>query len=355
MKTSNTAGASDDGPGDERTVVSLLRQLTAEAKMWQMDAQKHMLAGDIDTALVFFRNGLAKAQAAGESELEAELHNSVGCMLSKLGDKLGAKAHYASAVAILERLYEPGPQEPDILFFSRNNMKEAQRQIHAQTVNKMLKEATRLLLSGYLQQARNVLEEALPYAEHGARDPILEAELLNQLAFSYSKERGKEKREDNLKTAVNLIKRAVALVEPHVDREDGADKLMRILDRNLEDFQELLRERPVWALIEECDAFLLGNVHEHAEAAATKAAEVCRKKLGADHPAMAYALNRIGFSLLMMGDFARARKNLRVAKAIIEKWPKHASEARTIGFSLLWAETEGKPSGEWGVVPPEWL
>ncbi len=150
------------------------------------------------------------------------------------------------------------------------------------------------------------------------------------------------------------MKRAVALVEPHVDREDGADKLMRILDRNLEDFQELLKERPIWALIEETDAFLLLNVHEHAEAAASTAAELCRKKLGADHPAMAYALNRAGFSQLMMGDFASARKNLRVAKAIIAKWPKHSDEARTINFSLVWAETEGRPSGEWGVVPPEW-
>lgn len=355
MKTPDKAGASDDGPGDERTVASLLRQLTAEAKQWQNDAQKQMLAGDINTALVFFSNGLAKAQAAGESELEAELHNSVGCMLSKLGDKLGAKAHYASAVAILERLYEPGPQEPDILFFSRNNMQEAQRQIHAQAVNKMLKEATRLLLSGYLQQARNLLEEALPYAEHGAKDPLLEAELLNQLAFTYSKERNRQKREPNLTTAVNLMKRAVLLTEPHVDREESADKLMRILDRNLEQFQELLRERPVWALIEEADAFLLANVHEHAEAAATTAMEVGKKKLGADHPAMAYALNRIGFSQLMMGDFAGARKNLRVAKALIEKWPDHADEARTIGFSLLWAETEGRPAGDWGVVPPEWM
>lgn len=354
MKTPDRAGASDDGPGNERTLASLLRQLTAEAKQWQSDAQKHMLAGDIDTALLFFRNGLAKAQAGGESEPEAELHNSVGCMLSKLGDKLAAKAHYASAVAILERLYEPGPKEPDILFLSRNNMQEAQLQIHAQTVNKMLKEATRLLLSGYLQQARNLLEEALPFAEFGAKDPLLEAELLNQLAFTYSKERNQDKREENLATAVSLMKRAVALVEPYLDREETADKLMRILDRNLEEFQELLRERPVWALIEKTDAFLLAYVHEHAEAAATRAAEVCRKKLGADHPAMAYALNRIGFSQLMMGDFASARKNLRVAKAIIDKWPMHAGEARTIAFSLLWAETEGRPAGDWGVVPPEW-
>ena len=72
MKSQNSAGASCEDPG-ERTVTSLLRQLTAEAKQWQNDAQRHMLAGDINTALVFFQNALAKAQAAGESELEAKV------------------------------------------------------------------------------------------------------------------------------------------------------------------------------------------------------------------------------------------------------------------------------------------
>ncbi len=354
MKTPNSAGSSNEGSGDERTVTSLLRQLIAEARQWQNDAQRLMVAGDINTALVFFQNGLAKAQAAGESELEAELHNSVGCMLSKLGDKLAAKAHYASAVAILERLYEPGPQEPELLFFSRYNMQEAQRQIHAQAVNKMLKEATHLLLSGRIHQARNLLHEALPYAEHGAKDPLLEAELLNQLAFTYAKERDKGKKDENLATAVSLFKRAVALVEPYERRDETAAKLARILDSNLEHFQEDLRERPVWAFIEEADAFLCTKVYEHAEASATKAVEVCRKKLGADHHAMAYALNRVGFSQLMMQDFEGARKNLRVAKAIISKWPEHSAEARTIGFSLMWAESEKRGTGEWGVVPPEW-
>lgn len=353
MKTQNSAGASHEDPG-ERTVTSLLRQLTAEAKQWQNDAQRLMLAGDINTALVFFQNALAKAQAAGESELEAELHNSVGCMLSKLGDKLSAKAHYASAVAILERLYEPGPKEPDLLFFSRHNMQEAQRGIHADTVNKMLKEASQLLLEGAVHQARNILHEALPFAEHGAKDPLLEAELLNQLAWTFGKERTRDKREENLATAVSLLKRAAALVEPYEHRDDTADKLARILDRNLEHFKEVLKERPVWALIEEADAFLCKHVYEHAEAAAAKASDVCRKKLGADHHALAYALNRVGFCQLMMHDFEGARKNLRAAKVIISKWPGHESEARTIGFSLLWAETEGRPAGEWGVVPPEW-
>jgi hypothetical protein len=313
-----------------------------------------MVAGDINTALVFFGNGLAKAQAAGESELEAELHNSVGCMLSKLGDKLAAKAHYASAVAILERIYEPGPEEPQLLFFSRYNMQEAQRQIHAQAVNKQLKEATHLLLRGCLHQARNLLHEALPYAEHGARDPLLEAELLNQLAFTYAKDRDKGKKDENLATAVSVLKRAVALVEPYERRDEAAAKLARILDSNLEHFQEVLRERPVWALIEESDAFLRTKVYEHAEASATRAKDVCRKKLGGDHPAMAYALNRVGFSQLMMQDFEGARKNLRVAKAIISKWPDHTDEARTIGYSLMWAESEKRGSDEWGVVPPEW-
>lgn len=353
MKSPNSAGASHEDPG-ERTVASLLRQLTAEAKQWQNDAQRLMLAGDINTALVFFQNALAKAQAAGESELEAELHNSVGCMLSKLGDKLSAKAHYASAVAILERLYEPGPREPDLLFFSRRNMQEAQRGVHADAANKMLKEATQLLLEGAVHAARNILQEALPLAEFGAKDPLLEAELLNQLAWTYGKERTKEKREENLATAVSLLKRAAALVEPHERHNEIADKLARILERNLEHFKEVQKERPVWALIAEADAFLCNHVYEHAEASAAKAAQVCRKKLGADHHAHAYALNRIGFSQLMMGDFESARKNLRAAKTIISKWPGHESEARTIGFSLLWAETEGRPQDEWGVVPPEW-
>ncbi len=353
MKSQNSAGASHEDPG-ERTVTSLLRQLISEAKQWQNDAKRHMLAGDYNTALVFFQNALAKAQAAGESELEAELHNSVGCMLSKLGDKLSAKAHYASAVAILERIYEPGPKEPDLLFFSRHNMQEAQRGIHADAVNKMLKEATHLLLEGAVHAARNILQEALPFAEHGAKDPLLEAELLNQLAWTYGKERTKDKREENLITAVSLLKRAAALVEPHERHNETADKLARILDRNLEHFKEVLAECPVWALIAEADAFLSKNVHEHAEASATKAAEVCRKRLGADHHALAYALNRVGFSQLNMGDFESARKNLRAAKAIISKWPGHESEARTIGFTLLWAETEGRPHDEWGVVPPEW-
>lgn len=355
MKSPNSAGASPEEPG-ERTVTSLLRQLTAEAKQWQNDAQRLMLAGDINTALVFFQNALAKAQAAGESELEAELHNCVGCMFSKLGDKLAAKAHYASAVAILERIYEPGPKEPQLLFFSRYNMQEAQRGIHADAVNKMLKEATRLLLEGAVHQARNLLQEALPFAEHGAKDPLLEAELLNQLAWTYGKERNKEKRDENLATAVSVLKRALALVEPYEGHNETADKLARILDRNLEHFQEVLKERPVWVLIEQTDEFLRNNVYEHAEASASKAAAVCRKKLGADHHALAYALNRMGFSQLMMQDFESARKNLRAAKVIISKWPGHESEARTIGFSLLWAETEGRPAGadEWGVVPPEW-
>jgi len=353
MKSQNSAGASHEDPG-ERTVTSLLRQLTSEAKQWQNDAKRHMLAGDYNTALVFFRNALAKAQAAGESELEAELHNSVGCMLSKLGDKHSAKAHYASAVAILERIYEPGPKEPDLLFFSRHNMQEAQRGIHADAVNKMLKEATHLLLEGAVHGARNILQEALPFAEHGAKDPLLEAELLNQLAWTHAKEPTKEKREENLITAVSLLKRAAALVEPHERHNEAADKLARILDRNLEHFKEVLQECPVWALIEQADSFLRRSVHEHAEASASKAAEVCRKKLGADHPALAYALNRVGFSQLMMGDFESARKNLRAAKAIISKWPGHESEARTIGFTLLWAEKEGRPEDEWGVVPPEW-
>ena len=353
MKTHESAGDSREGPG-ERTVESLLRQLTAEAKQWQNDAQRVMLAGDFNTALVFFQNALAKAQATGESELEAELHNSVGCMLSKLGDKLGAQAHYASAVAILERIYEPGPQEPELLFFSRYNMQEAQRGIHADVVNKMLKEATQLLLSGQILAARNLLHEALPFAEHGAKDPILEAELLNQLAWTFGEERNKERREENLATAVSLLKRAKALAERYVRHNETADKLERILDRNLEHFKEVLKERPVWALIAETDAFLCNKVYEHAEAAATKAAEVCRKKLGADHHALAYALNRVGFCQLMMQDFESARRNLRSAKAIISKWPGHESEARTIGFSLLWAETEGRPISGWGVVPPEW-
>ena len=354
MKTPNSAGSSNEGSGDDRTVTSLLRQLIAEARMWQNDAQRLMVAGDINTALVFFQNALAKAQAAGESELEAELHNSVGCMMSKLGDKLAAKAHYASAVAILERIYEPGPQEPELLFFSRYNMQEAQRQIHAQTVNKMLKEATQLLLSGCTNQARNLLLEALPFAEHGAKDKLLEAELLNQLAFTYAKEMGKAKKDENLATAVSLLKRAVELVEPYVRHDETADKLARIIDRNLEHFQEVLKERPVWSLIEEADAFLCTNVYEHAEASATNAAAVCRKKLGADHPAMAYALNRVGFCQLMMHDFEAARKNLRAAKVIISKWPTHKEEARTIGFSLMWAESEKQGTGEWGVVPPDW-
>jgi tetratricopeptide (TPR) repeat protein len=354
MKTTNSAGSSNEGSGDDRTVTSLLRQLIAEARMWQNDAQRLMAAGDINTALVFFQNALAKAQAAGESELEAELHNSVGCMLSKLGDKLAAKAHYAAAVAILERIYEPGPKEPELLFFSRYNMQEAQRQIHAQAVNKMLKEATHQLLGGCVHAARNILQEALPFAEHGAKDPRLEAELLNQLAWTYAKEMGKDKKEENLVTAVSILKRAVALVEPYERHDETADKLARILERNLEHFQEVLKERPVWSLIEEADAFLITNVYEHAEAAATKAAAICRKKLGADHHAMAYALNRIGFCQLMMQDFEAARKNLRAAKVIISKWPDHADEARTIGFSLMWAESEKRGTGEWGVVPPEW-
>jgi len=305
-----------------------------------------MLAGDINTALVFFQNGLAKAQAAGESELEAELHNSVGCMLSKLGDKLAAKAHYASAVAILERLYEPGPEEPHLLFFSRYNLGEAQRQIHAQAVNKMLKEGTQLLLEGCIHQARTLLEEALPFAEHGAKDPLLEAELLNQLAWTYAKEHNKERRDQNLATGVSLLKHALSLIERHVHHNETADKLVRIIDRNLEHFQDVLRERPVWALIEEADGFLSTNVYEHAEASAAKAAEVCRKKLGADHPLLAYALNRMGFSQLMMQDFESARRNLRAAKVIISKWPRHTDEARTIGFTLLWAETEKQGTGE---------
>ena len=247
MKSQNSAGASCEDPG-ERTVTSLLRQLTAEAKQWQNDAQRHMLAGDINTALVFFQNALAKAQAAGESELEAELHNSVGCMLSKLGDKISAKAHYASAVAILERIYEPGPKEPDLLFFSRHNMQEAQRGIHADAVNKMLKEATHLLLEGAVHGARNILQEALPFAEHGAKDPLLEAELLNQLAWTHAKEPTKDKREENLITAVSLLKRAAALVEAHERHDETADKLARILDRNLDHFKEVLAECPVWVL-----------------------------------------------------------------------------------------------------------
>lgn len=329
-----------------------MRQLTAEARMWKDDAQRLMLAGDINTALVFFRNGLAKAQAAGESELEAELHNCVGCMLSKLGDKLAAKAHYASAVAILERIYEPGPKEPHLLFFSRHNMQEAQRQIHAQAVDKMLREGTELLLSGNVLSARSVFEEALPFAEHGAKDPLLEAELLNQLAWTYGKERTKDRRDANLATAVSLFKRGLSLVERHVGHNDTAKKLARILDSNLEEFQDVVRERPVWSLIEEADGFLSAKVYEHAEASAVRAAEVCRKKLGADHALLAYALNRAGFAQLMMKDFDGARKNLRAAKAIISKWPKHAAEARTIGFTLLWAEAEEQ--GDWGVIPPEW-
>lgn len=354
MKTQNAAGASHEDSGEERTVTSLLRQLTAEAREWQNEARKRMLAGDTDTALVFYKNALAKAQAAGESELEAELHNNVGCMHSKLGDKTSAKAHYASAVVILERLFEPGPQEPELLFFSRYNMNEAQRQVHAQTVNKMLKEATQLILEDCILQARSLLEDALPFAEHGAKDPILEAELLNQLAWTYGKEKKKGKRDENLATGVSLLKRAVALIEPHTRHHEDADKLSRILDRNLEHFKDVLRERPVWVHIEACDEFLSRNVHEHAEAAATKAAQVCRKKLGADHYLMAYAFNRLGFSQLMMKDFEAARKNLSAAKNLISKWPDQVAEARTIGYSLLWAEHEAKNGGEWGVVPPEW-
>ncbi len=77
---------------------------------------------------------------------------------------------------------------------------------------------------------------------------------------------GKDKKEENLVTAVSILKRAVALVEPYERHDETADKLARILERNLEHFQEVLKERPVWSLIEEADAFLITSVYEHAEA-----------------------------------------------------------------------------------------
>ncbi|MBC7999725.1 MAG: hypothetical protein IAF58_17360 [Leptolyngbya sp.] len=354
MKTPfHSAGASCEDPGAERTVTSILRQLTAEARQWQIDAQRIMLAGDFATALGFFRNALAKAQAAGETELEAELHNSCGCMLSKIGNKVDAKMHYLSAVAILERIYEPGPNEPELLFFSRHNAGEMQREVHGQTVNKMLKEASALIKEGCIMQARNMLEEALPFAEHGAKDPILEAELLNQLAWTYAKEK-KQPTGCGIPTGISLLKRALALIAPFVERNETADKLTHILDKNLEHFQEVERERPVWLLLNEADGFISTNVHEHCEAAASKAAAVYRKKLGADHHLMAYALNRLGYSQLMMHDFPGARKSLRAARVIISKWPDHAQEARVIGFCLAWAEAE-RQQGDWGILPPGWL
>ena len=77
-------------------------QLFDEALVWQSAAKSVMLAGDFATALTFYRNALAKLQNIGSTELEAELHINVGCMLAKNGDRLSAKGEFASAAALAQ-------------------------------------------------------------------------------------------------------------------------------------------------------------------------------------------------------------------------------------------------------------
>ncbi len=322
-------------------------QLFDEALVWQSAAKSVMLAGDFATALTFYRNALAKLQNIGSTELEAELHINVGCMLAKNGDRLSAKGEFASAVLILERMLGLGA-EHELVVFARYNLGDTQRHLHADSARKLQGEAYEHMQLGSNLSARSLIEQALPMAEHGARDPILEATLLNQLALTYGAER-------NYKRAIVLFKEARKLIAHR--REPAIKKICSVIDGNLRRFRVVKREAPVWSLIEKATRLTDQSWFEHAEAAAQKAVESCRRHLGGDHPAMAFALHKLGFSQLMLADYGSARRNLSVAKVIIGKWPKHKDEAKVIDFSLAWVDNDENGGGgdsEFEVVPPEW-
>jgi len=312
-------------------------QLFDEAQTWQSAATAIFLAGDLATALVFFGNALAKMQSLGATDLEAELHINIGCVLDKRGDKEAAKTEFASAVLILERMLgRTGDQ--NLIAFAHFNLEEVQRRIHRDKARKLMEEAHVLIQRRNSQDARALIEQALPLAEHGARDVMLHAQLLNQLAWSFGMER-------NYKLGINHLQQACKLLMGKPGA--SAKRLFLSFKANIRHFRVVKKEAPVLVLLEQATSLLDDNLFEQGEAAALKAASACRKLLGADHPHMPFALHKLGFSQLMLADYDSARRNLLAARAIISKWPKFKNEAFAIDFTLAWVEHDqyGDDSG----------
>ncbi len=303
-------------------------QLFNEAQTWQSAATTMFVGGDLATALTFFRNALGKLQSLGATELEAELHINIGCVLDKGGDKAAAKAEFASAVLILERILGSSGDQ-NLIVFARFNLEDTQRRIHRDKACTLMQEAHVFLQNGDLKAARALIEKGIPLAQHGARDVILHAQLLNQLAWTFGKER-------NYKQGITHLQQACQLLIG----KGGATykKLFLSLKDNIRHFREVKKEAPVLVLLEEATEVIDDNLFEQGEAIATKAAASCRRILGADHPHMPFALHKLGFCQLMLGDYNSARRNLLAAKAIISKWPKLAEEAFSIDFTLAWVE-----------------
>ncbi|CAN5324968.1 hypothetical protein BH11CYA1_BH11CYA1_15610 [soil metagenome] len=306
-------------------------QLFDEAQTWQSAATNMFLAGQLPLALTYFRNALAKLQSLSANDLEAEVHINIGCVLAKLGDKATAKAEFASAVLILERIMG-GTGDQNLIAFARFNLEDTQRRIHSDKARKLMQDAHLLLQKRNPQGARAIIEEAINLAEHGARDVILHAQLLNQLAWTFGMER-------QYKQGLMLLQQACKLL---IGRRDKNSKsLFLSLKDNIRHFREVKKESPVLLLLEQATSVIEDNLFEQGEATAMKAAERCRRILGADHPHMPFALHKLGFCQLMLGDDQSARRNLLAAKALIGKWPKFKDEAVAIDFTLAWTNNDG--------------
>lgn len=303
-------------------------QLFDEAQTWQSAATNMFRAGEFTLALTYFRNALGKLQSLSANDVEAELHINIGCVLAKLGDKAAAKAEFASAVLILERIMG-GTGDQNLIAFARYNLEDTQRRIHGDKARKLMQQAHVLIKQRDPLAARPLIEEAVSLAKHGARDIILQAQLLNQLAWAFGMQR-------DYKQGIIHLQQACKLLIGR--RDENAKKLLLSLKDNIRHFREVKKEFPVLVLLELATSLIDDNLYEQGEATALKATERCRRILGADHPHMPFALHKLGFCQLMLGDYQSARRNLLAAKAIISKWPKYKDEGYSIDFTLAWLD-----------------
>ncbi len=291
-------------------------RLLHEARVWQSSAAAVAKTSDFTTALCFYRNAQAKIGALTVCNLHAELHINAGCVLSKLGDSVAAKGEFASALLVLQRLLGPSARA-DLLQLAQWNYDQTGREIHAAKARKLLHEANEHLSHRAHLSARTILHEALTYAEHGAQDPILQAQLLNQIAWTYAGEGDHTRGISILRGARRLLSK------PDLTKNEGVEKLLTALQTNLKHFRTTRRQWPVWQLLEKSKLLMSQGLFEQAEAAATEAMAACRERVGADHPAMGYAMHDVAVCQTMLGEYDGAQRHFKCAKVLMSKWPQH--------------------------------
>lgn len=169
----------------------------------------------------------------------------------------------------------------------------------------------------------NMLDRALKCAEKALAlltkdsDIELKVKVLGNMGCIYGRKREYDKALDYTNQAEKLWK-----LKAFAD-----DTMLETLRQNQQYFQDKLESEPVFALIEQSKQACGADDKEKGLAKAEAAVKLARTKFGPNHWVTATALAQHGWTLMAMGQYVDARRDLNLATITGSGWGKRMSSS----------------------------